>query len=380
MKLYNTQADITSQLTNIFLEASPILSLPQARNLAIIIEAMIEASSIITSKIAYKLKGDFKENKPDSNQKRIYRFWQNPHVDLEKFFDDLMSFVFNKFDVKHKDSKVFVAFDHSYNRDDFTSLVVTLCIGKQAIPIYFRCFEGKKDNDAFSFKTIKDALTRAHSYFPDSEIIFLADRWFNDPSIFNLIDSMADKYVIRTKTNIKISFDGKTFTPLSDIKANKFVAKHFNNVYFSETQKVKTNIVISSSLNTDDPWYLVTNDNPKSAIKHYSKRFGGIEFVFKDQKSNGFNLEKTTTRNVEVFKKMFGATCIAIVWLTILGADYVKNKSHFKKVVNFYDVKNVNGKPIRDKSLFRLGMEIFFFALDNPLPFKLKYNFKLYDL
>ena len=45
------------------------------------------------------------------------------------------------------------------------------------------------------------------------------------------------------------------------------------------------------------------------AIKHYSKRFGGIEFIFKAQKSNGYSLEKTTTRNLTVFTKLFFISC-----------------------------------------------------------------------
>ena len=44
-------------------------------------------------------------------------------------------------------------------------------------------------------------------------------------------------------------------------------------------------LAVSNYSNTDEPWYLITNDDT--------------------------------------------AMCIALVWLTIIGADYVKNKNHY---------------------------------------------------
>ena len=262
MELYNNQEQITTNLKNFFLEISPCLSIPRAKNLALIIESMIESSSIITSNIASIFKGIFKFNKPESNQKRVYRFWHNQHVDMEDFFDDLIAYVFKNFKVKHEDSKVYVSFDHSFNRDDFASLVVSFSVGKQAIPIYYRCFEAD-DKTAFSMDTIKDALTKVNNYFPNCEIIFLADRWFGLSDIISFIESIGAKYVIRVKTNVRVCLDGESFISLSDIKPNLVVTKSFNNILFTEKEQVKTNLVITSSKNTDDPWYLVTNEKNK---------------------------------------------------------------------------------------------------------------------
>lgn len=45
---------------------------------------------------------------------------------------------------------------------------------------------------------------------------------------------------------------------------------------------------ISQRNGTSDSWLIVTNVNPKRAIKNYGYRFGTIESIFKFQKSNGF--------------------------------------------------------------------------------------------
>ena len=72
-----------------------------------------------------------------------------------------------------------------------------------------------------------------------------------------------------------------------------------------------------------------TNDNTSRAIRNYSYRFGSIECIFKSQKSNGFRLESTNTQKVDHFISLFTVMCVALVWLTILGSDYSKNKSSY---------------------------------------------------
>lgn len=90
-----------------------------------------------------------------------------------------------------------------------------------------------------------------------------------------------------------------------------------------------TNIVVSNYSNTDEPWYLVTNGDTSRAVRNYSYRFGSIECIFKSQKSNGFRLESTNTQKIEHFISLFTVMCVALVWLTIIGADYVRNKHHY---------------------------------------------------
>ena len=376
--VYNNFDEISTSLSNSFLNLSNNLSKPQAKNLAYAIVAATDANSIVTSTVASHFKGSLSFNKPESNERKLRRFLNNFHFSPYIVYQDFINHILSNYKVKHLDNSIFISFDHSFNKDDFVSLVVALRIGKQSIPIWFRCFKSD-DKTAFNYEIIKDALTFAHESFPDKKIVFLADRFFNDVAIFNLIDEFGDTYYIWTKTNVNVSFNGTDFVSLSSISSKVHNSKIIDNVYFTSTNKKLVNIVISPSKDTDDPWYIITNGNPKMAIKHYSKRFGGIEFIFKAQKSNGYSLEKTTTRNLTVFTKLFFISCVAILWLTILGADYVKNKNK-KSVVNLYDVKNVKGKKIRIKSLFTIGKQLFQYAYDSYVYYKLKYDFILYDL
>ena len=158
----------------------------------------------------------------------------------------------------------------------------------------------------------------------------------------------------------------------------KYHAKAYNEIEFTEDKYI-TNIVISDSIDTDDPWILVTNGNSKRAIKDYSYRFGGIESVFKNQKSNGFYLENTVNCSLDYFKSMYCFACIGVLYLTILGSDYSKNT----RCYNHTKIKThtkVRGIKIRIKSLFNTGLTLFHRAFESLKYVKLNFKFILYDI
>ena len=125
--------------------------------------------------------------------------------------------------------------------------------------------------------------------------------------------------------------------------------------------------------------HLITNCDTSRAVRHYSYRFGGVECIFKNQKSNGFRLESTNTQKIEHFISLFTVMCIALTWFTIIGADYVKNKHHYKLKIR--DTKKLaNSSTQRLYSFFNLGLTIFNKCYYNYTDFKLKFNFILYDV
>ena len=119
----------------------------------------------------------------------------------------------------------------------------------------------------------------------------------------------------------------------------KYHAKSYNEIEFTEDKYI-TNIVISYSIDTDDSWILVANGNSKRAIKDYSYRFGGIESVFKNQKSNGFYLENTVNCSLDYFKSMCCFACISVLYLTILKNQDVISILRLKLTLKFVALKS----------------------------------------
>ena len=78
--------------------------------------------------------------------------------------------------------------------------------------------------------------------------------------------------------------------------------------------------------------YVLTNGKVEEGINNYSYRFGSIECMFKNQKSDGFRLESTKMKNAQSFKTMFGLMCIALLWLTILRIEYTVTEGRVKNI------------------------------------------------
>ena len=100
---------------------------------------------------------------------------------------------------------------------------------------------------------------------------------------------------------------------------------------------------------------------------------------FKSQKTNGFNLEKTKTRNLHAYENLYSLVCFAELWLTIIGINYTKNYIHVKKKLNIRFVKyDKNHKSIKILSLFNLGLTIFKICYNSHINFEIKTNMQLY--
>ena len=65
-------------------------------------------------------------------------------------------------------------------------------LGRQGIPIWFRCFKGKHNPDAYSMDIIKQGISFCSNLFSNKHyhIIFLADRWFPHIEILSHIQSL----------------------------------------------------------------------------------------------------------------------------------------------------------------------------------------------
>ena len=136
-------------------------------------------------------------------------------------------------------------------------------------------------------------------------------------------------------------------------------------------------MAVSKKEGHEEAIYVVTNGKVEDGIKNYSYRFGSIEFIFKNEKTNGFNLEKTKMRNIKAFRTMFGMMIIGLLWLTIIGVDYSLNIKKTKANVKIRIYKK-NGERIF--SLFNTGLMYFNLCFNSYGVPKIRCNFILYDI
>lgn len=272
-----------------------------------------------------------------------------------------------------------------FSHDNFTVFMLSMRIGKQGIPLWFRCFKSKHNPDAFKLDIIKKGISYVSNLFGGKfDLIFLADRWFNSTSLMDHINSLGHTYCLRLKGNIKVTFfdnirkhNVDTYT--QNLSGKKYQCKYYKNISYTENN-YKTNIVISDSISSNTPWIIATNGDPRRAVKDYSYRFGAIESLFKNQKSNGFYLESSVNCSLKYFSSLYSLVCFSTLFLTIFGADYTKNSRCYRKVKLTTHKTFKDGSVKRVMSLFNIGLTLFKFAYNSSRYIRVPFSFTLYDI
>lgn len=393
-KLYNISnknsspySNVYTNLLNNFLPLYSFLPLPFIKFLPNLILSMIDSESIILSDLAISIAASL-DISIDSAEKKIRRFFKNSNFDFEHFFIHFISDIIANFKVKHSDNNVQIIIDHSYIGKKFTVLMFSLRIGKVGIPLWFKTFN-YHSNDAFQFDVLAEGIKFCHNLIkssnPDAIITYLADRfWGNHIKVFNLIGILGDNYSIRAKSDLTVlAYDKKEchniYKTVNQLNSYVYHSTTYNNIPITRKRFI-TNLVISNSYEHKEPLYILTNGDPRRAVKDYSKRFGGIEFLFKAQKTNGFFLEETQINDLYTFNSLYTCICIAQVLTTVLGIDYSKNSKSYKNKVKINVSKNKKGKREKSYSYFRVGVTLVKYTLKSFKELNLFKRLILYDV
>ena len=382
--IYNTQEDIASKIKDFLLKVDPTIRKTQLKIIPYIIIGMILSESSVKLDIAKKLKHNFSLVQIPSVTKRIYRFFKNKLFNPYDFYDKIIRFVISSYKKKHSyDNRVHITFDHMFSHNNFTVFMISMRIGTQGIPLWFRCFKGHDDYHAFQEQLLKDGISYVSSLFDKSfDLIFLADRWFNSSTLMEHINSLGHTFCIRLKSDVKVlAFDKKEgheiWTTTGNLFTYEYHSNFFDNVKITRN-KYNINIAISKKNGVKEPWIIATNADSRRAIKDYGYRFGSIEFLFKNQKSNGFYMEDVCNASLEYFTSLYTILSFASLFLTILGSDFAKNVKSYKNVkINTHTT--IKGKKVRVLSLFNTGLTLFNIAYNSLRYVRIPCSFILYD-
>lgn len=237
-------------------------------------------------------------------------------------------------------------------------------------------------SEACQLKLIKEGIRDTDKLLKEKneqlEIIYLADRWFDNCKIMKYIEELGGTYCIRIKS--RLTFYIHNYEEIAgytkDVKPKEKEEQYFEKVTIIK-HRYDTKMAVSKKEGHEEAIYILTNGKVEEGIKNYSYRYGSIECIFKNQKSNGFRLESTKMKNIQSFKTMFGIMCVALVWLIILGVEYTVKKEKNKIKIKIYKKKD-KGKRII--SLFNTGLMYFNLCLNSYQVSKIRCNFLLYEI
>jgi hypothetical protein len=213
----------------------------------------------------------------------------------------------------------------------------------RAFPIAWRIL--KHDSSSVKFEEYQEVLEQARSRLPEEiEVIFLADRGFTSKKLMKFLNECKWNWRIRIKGNQVLRCHGKRITP------RMLVLQKGNVMLFSRIIEFGKELQVLSlsagwSKHSDEPWYILSNGEADvERFMEYAQRFD-IEEMFRDEKSGGFNLEKSGLEDVMALERLI--LIIAVATMVILHEGLV--------VMEEGKVREVDAHWNRGLSCFQIG-------------------------
>jgi len=319
--------------------------------LAFMISGIILSQSCQLPKIASKVPG---EVHPESRVKQLSRWVQNERITFGLYF---LPFVQPLLERLAAVRPLVLIMDGSAVARDCVTLMVSVLYAHRAIPIGWLVIEGEKGH--FSTETHLTLLHEVKALVPQTAtVIFLGDGEFDSPQLQAELESYEWEYACRTAKNIQIGMDEK-WSSLADLAVTRGQRLFRKGVLFTKAAYGPVTVIAWWGARYKEPIYLVSNmTSVQRACDWYRKRMH-IETFFSDQKSRGFQLDRSHLSDPERVERMMVAACLAYLWVIYLGT--VAQKDGWVPVIH--------RRTRCDLSLFQLGLRLldYFLSHDQPL-------------
>lgn len=173
--------------------------------------------------------------------------------------------------------------------------VASLIKNNRAIPLNWMLLDKKGNSNIVEQKRLlKSTLRLLKGY----QVVVIGDREFGNINLADWLSKQGCRYVLRTKSNKYIQQEGEEYQQLISLGLKPGKSFYLKQVRFTkQTGMSRVNLAfywskITNGKRKNEGWYLINNlPNLKQTLKAYKKRMG-IEAMFKDCKSGGYNLEQ----------------------------------------------------------------------------------------
>lgn len=192
-------------------------------------------------------------------------------------------------------------------------LMVTVIWGNHALPVYWELLPKEGSSN---LKTQIRLLKPALKIFQPHPILVLGDREFHSPKLASFLKEWGVDFCLRQKKSVYIQLDDAEYQPMKSMGFAPGMKRFFKAIHVGKTDPVgDCNIAVYwkrqyRGKGGKEPWYILTSLNSlEKTLKFYRCRWG-IESMFKDCKTGGYNLEDT---------KVIDPRFIALVLLVVIA-------------------------------------------------------------
>lgn len=317
--------------------------------LAAMISGIVGSKSVQLPAIASKVPDGTKK---ESRVKRFSRWVANERIEGEIYFLPFAEALLASL----SSQTLLLVMDGSEVGRKCLTLMVGVVYKKRALPIAWIVVKGSKGH--FPEESHVTLIEQVHRLVPEgADVIFLGDGEFDGITLQATVEAYDWEYVCRTAKNTILSEEGEEFV-FEEVGITPGEHISLPEVLFTRQGYGPVHAIAWWRKGCKEPIYLVTNmELAEEACYWYGKRFR-IETFFSDQKSRGFNLDKSHISDPMRLARLMIAACLAYIWIIYLGV--VAKRDDWVKIIHRTDRC--------DLSLFKLGLDLLEHFLNEDLP------------
>lgn len=288
-----------------------------------------------------------------SREKKLSRFLKNEAITPELYFLPFIELLLKQLTSQ---GSLTLIMDGSETGRRCLTLMISVVYQNRAIPLVWLTVMGNKGHlpEELHLKLV----SRVAQLLPsDQKVVFLGDGEFDGLQLLALLEKLGWAYVCRTASNRQVSEAGDWFA-LNELGLKRGQRLEIPEAFFTQEEYGPVLVIGWWHKKYREPLYLVTNlECGQEACWHYRFRFR-IETFFSDQKSRGFNLQKSHLDRPERVERFLIGSCLAYIWIIYLGVQTTLQGM----------VAQIHRSKRCDLSLFQLGLRFLDHLLNHNLP------------
>ena len=322
-----------------------------------LVSGIVLSKSCQLPKIASKVPG---EVHPDSHTKQFSRWITNEAITVDLYFLPFIEPLLTKLAAIRP---LVLIMDGSAVARGCVTLMVSVLYGGRALPLAWLVIAGAKGH--FPAETHVTLLQEVKARIPaEATVVVLGDGEFDSPELQAEAVAYGWDYVCRTAKNIQISADGETWVSLEDLGVTCGQRVFRKGVLFTKKAYGPVMVVAWWGRAYAEPIYLVSNLNSMQAACDWYRKRAHIETFFSDQKSRGFQLDRSHVSDPARVARLMLAACLAYLWVIYLGMV-----AHDEGWVAY-----IHRQHRCDLSLFQLGLRLLEYFLNQEYPIPNTFN------
>jgi hypothetical protein len=231
--------------------------------------------------------------------------------------------------------------------------MVSLIWEKRSIPLYWQLLDKRGSSNIDEQKAL---LTPVLELLSDYEVIVLGDREFGSVKLASWLCQRQVKFIFRVKQGHYIQEENSDYIRLSDMGLVPGTSFYLADTKFTKQKGFGTFDIAGywqrkyRGKQEDEGWYLLTNVGTLKQSVDIFKCRSGIEALFKDCKTGGYNLEKSHANNQRL------SSLILLIALAYTCAVIQGEKIKTMGVQKYVGRLTECGRSIRRHSSFWIGL------------------------